>query len=171
MHSHSPRGFPCEHHETQQKSRSVITNASNAVTGRHHSGPTRRKQSHTDIRIEGGRETLAHIHAFPVHSCLPVRHAHGKGALVVLLVDLEHVLGRCRRGVREERHQERHVVHGLDMVAYCGDPVWKSSLWRQQPYSQHQKGGGAPVRQPAAARKAQQERAISMLRADGKFSC
>lgn len=63
-----------------------------------------------------------------------MRHAHSEGALVVLLVDLEHVLGRRRCCVREERHQERHVVYGLDVFPYCGDPVRKPSLATSSTY-------------------------------------
>lgn len=57
-----------------------------------------------------------------------MRHANSQRALVVLLVDGEHVLDRLRGGVSEERDQERHIVHRFDVVSDVGDAVRETSL-------------------------------------------
>lgn len=58
----------------------------------------------------------------------PVRHPHSEHRLIILLVDAEHVLDCWRRGIREERHQQRYIVYPLDMVSYSRDPVRETGL-------------------------------------------
>ena len=57
-----------------------------------------------------------------------MRHAHGEHRLVVLSVNADHVLGRRGRRIREQRNQQRHVVHQFDVVPDCSDTVWEPGL-------------------------------------------
>lgn len=62
------------------------------------------------------------------HNPSPVRHSHSEHRLVIVLVDADHVLNCWRRGIREQRYQQRYVVYLFDVVAYCRDPVWQTGL-------------------------------------------
>lgn len=66
-------------------------------------------------------------------------HADGERALIVLLVDLEHLLRRRRRGIRKERNKQRDVVHGVYVVTDRRDPVGEPGLQAQR----NVVGGGA----------------------------
>lgn len=59
---------------------------------------------------------------------LPVRHAHREHRLVVLSVNANHVLRRRGRCIREQRNQQWHVVHMLNMVPNRRDPVREPGL-------------------------------------------